>query len=408
MGAANGPVYDVFLSHSSKDKQWADAACAVLEKHRVRCWIAPRDILPGDEWGAAIVKGIHASRMMVLIFSGNANASAQVRREVERAISRGQTVLPLRIENVPPDGALEYALSNTHWLDAFTPPVENQLTRLAQSVRALLDAAPAAAAQTSAETTAMLGQTAALPVPTPRRSFGTREIALALGVIMIVAVGLIMWMKSGEQPTTASATDTTSESHAGAAPPTANRADLGEPIDVLARLGSTNRKKAASWELRNHVLSSAGRADEPQGLPVNVPEEYQLEVSVSRARPGLKGEFTVGLVCGEHRVELVIDGWLGTISGLSLIDGKPANENESKYEGHLFDRGRPVDIVVTVRKGAVHVTADGMTIVDWKGDFSRLSSRRGGTSGLRGLGINSYGGYFRIVKLTLTPIQSAD
>jgi hypothetical protein len=111
-----GRKYDVFLSYSSKDKPWADAACSVLERHRVRCWIAPRDITPGVEWGAAIIKGLSASRMMVLIFSGHANSSGQVRREVERAISQGMAVLPVRVEDVRPEGAMEYALGNTHWL----------------------------------------------------------------------------------------------------------------------------------------------------------------------------------------------------------------------------------------------------------------------------------------------------
>jgi hypothetical protein len=138
MAEQSNPTHDVFLSYSSKDKNWADAACAVLERHRVRCWIAPRDITPGDEWGAAIIKGINGSRIMVLIFSGHANASAQVRREVERAISRGMSVLPIRIENVLPEGAMEYALGNMHWLDAFTPPMERQLELLARSVKTLL------------------------------------------------------------------------------------------------------------------------------------------------------------------------------------------------------------------------------------------------------------------------------
>jgi hypothetical protein len=57
MGNESGRSHDVFLSYSSKDKTWADTACASLERHRVRCWIAPRDITPGDEWGAAIIKG---------------------------------------------------------------------------------------------------------------------------------------------------------------------------------------------------------------------------------------------------------------------------------------------------------------------------------------------------------------
>jgi hypothetical protein len=135
-------THDVFLSYSSKDKAWADAACAVLERHRVRCWIAPRDITPGEEWGAAIMKGLNGSRIIVLIFSDHANASEQVRREVERAISQGMTVLPVRVEDVRPEGTMEYALGNRHWLDAFTPPVEQQLEKLARSVKTLLDHEP--------------------------------------------------------------------------------------------------------------------------------------------------------------------------------------------------------------------------------------------------------------------------
>ena len=138
MGEESSPTHDVFLSYSSKDKTWADAACAVLERHRVRCWIAPRDITPGEEWGAAIIRGLNGSRMMVLIFSGHANASGQVRREVERAISRGMTILGIRVEDVRPEGAMEFALGSMHLLDALTPPVERHLEKLAQYVNTCL------------------------------------------------------------------------------------------------------------------------------------------------------------------------------------------------------------------------------------------------------------------------------
>ena len=52
-------AHDVFISHSSKDKIAADAACAVLESHGLRCWIAPRDATPGKSWAAAIVQAIN-------------------------------------------------------------------------------------------------------------------------------------------------------------------------------------------------------------------------------------------------------------------------------------------------------------------------------------------------------------
>jgi TIR domain/Ankyrin repeats (3 copies)/Ankyrin repeats (many copies)/Ankyrin repeat len=131
-------AHDVFISYSAKDKQVADAACATLESSGVRCWIAPRDVLAGDQYAASLVNGLSNSRLMVLIFSANSNRSPQVLREVERAVSKGLPILPLRIEDAPMSQAMEYYISSQHWLDALTPPLERHLTRLCESVEALL------------------------------------------------------------------------------------------------------------------------------------------------------------------------------------------------------------------------------------------------------------------------------
>jgi hypothetical protein len=45
---------DVFLSYSIKDKAVAEAIVARLEADSVTCWNAPRDILPGTNWGESI------------------------------------------------------------------------------------------------------------------------------------------------------------------------------------------------------------------------------------------------------------------------------------------------------------------------------------------------------------------
>lgn len=82
-------AHDVFISYSSKDKPTADAVCATLEANAIRCWIAPRDVLQGMEWGGAIVDAIHNSQIMVMVFSSLANDSKHIKREVERAVNRG-------------------------------------------------------------------------------------------------------------------------------------------------------------------------------------------------------------------------------------------------------------------------------------------------------------------------------
>jgi uncharacterized protein (TIGR03067 family) len=123
---------------------------------------------------------------MVLIFSANANESAQVRREVERAISKGLIVLPFRIENISPAGAMEYALSNTHWLDGFTKPVERQFDRLATSVESLLAKEPEKVAEP--------------PAPAMDRSllpYGRLAIAAAIGVLAVIGAGALIGMFRG-------------------------------------------------------------------------------------------------------------------------------------------------------------------------------------------------------------------
>src|ERR1700722_13077098 len=131
-------AHDVFISHSAKDKVTADAVCAMLESEGVRCWIAPRDVLPSMEWGEAIIDAIEECRIMVLVFTANANAAPQIRREVERAVNRGVAILPVRIEDVLPGKGLEYFIGNVHWLDALNPPLEAHLKSLAGTIKILL------------------------------------------------------------------------------------------------------------------------------------------------------------------------------------------------------------------------------------------------------------------------------
>ena len=103
-------AHDVFISYSSKDKTIADSICATLEGRRIRCWIAPRDILAGVPYGEALIEALGTSRLLVLVFSAHANISKQVAREVERACSKGLVIVPFRIEDVPMSKEMELSL----------------------------------------------------------------------------------------------------------------------------------------------------------------------------------------------------------------------------------------------------------------------------------------------------------
>ena len=155
-------AHDAFISYSSHDKVVADAACALLESRGIRCWIAPRDVTPGMDWGSEIIDAINGARVMVLVYSASANESGQIRREVERGVHKGIPIVPFRIEDVPMSKSLEYFISAQHWLDALTPPLEQHLDYLARTVTLLLSR-PGPPSETSDDTPEM--DTPAPPPP---------------------------------------------------------------------------------------------------------------------------------------------------------------------------------------------------------------------------------------------------
>lgn len=132
-------TYAVFISHSTMDKPTAEAVCGALESQGLRCWIAPRDVPVGKDWGAAIVQAIKDARVMVLVFSANANNSHPVKSEIERAYNKHVPIIQFRIENVPPSESLEFFVSAQQWLNAFPPPLEPYLQHLGQVVRRTIE-----------------------------------------------------------------------------------------------------------------------------------------------------------------------------------------------------------------------------------------------------------------------------
>src|SRR6202047_2355440 len=128
----------VFISHSSKDRETADAICAHLESAGINCWIAPRDIEPGANWTKGIMQGLDACQVLILVFSEHANDSDHVQREVAKAFSSGLAVIPFRIKDVLPNQSLSYFLDTVQWLDASAPPLQKDLGTLSEQVKKVL------------------------------------------------------------------------------------------------------------------------------------------------------------------------------------------------------------------------------------------------------------------------------
>ncbi|MBQ7756489.1 MAG: TIR domain-containing protein [Oscillospiraceae bacterium] len=109
---------DVFISHSSKDSELANRLCAILEENGIECWMAPRNIMPGDDWAGAITRAIKSSKAFLIIYSENSMNSTQVPKEIMLAGGSGSYIIPYRIDDTPLKENYEYHLGTSHWIQA--------------------------------------------------------------------------------------------------------------------------------------------------------------------------------------------------------------------------------------------------------------------------------------------------
>jgi TolB-like protein/Flp pilus assembly protein TadD len=133
---------DVFVSYASQDAAIANAVVAALERHRLKCWIAPRDVTPGALYADGIISAINGTRVLVLVLSANSIASPHVGKEVERASSKRRPIITLRTDGAPLTSALEYFLSESQWIDLAADGTDAAFAKLLTAVRRQAGAAP--------------------------------------------------------------------------------------------------------------------------------------------------------------------------------------------------------------------------------------------------------------------------
>src|SRR5271156_6760521 len=98
--------YDVFLSHSSKDKPVVRAIAERLRKDGLRVWFDDWNLKPGDSIPAKIELGLEQSRVLVLCMSANAFGSdwAQLESYTFRfrdPLNKDLRFIPLRLDEAP-------------------------------------------------------------------------------------------------------------------------------------------------------------------------------------------------------------------------------------------------------------------------------------------------------------------
>src|SRR5215469_8902166 len=115
---------------------------------------------------------------MVLVFTGNANNSDEIKKEIALASQNHLAVIPLRAEDVVPSDAFVYELSTRQWVDAFDD-WDRAMQRLAEQIGEM------AAQQSMAP--------ASEPGGAARRRPLAIGLACAAAVALLVTGGSVFW-----------------------------------------------------------------------------------------------------------------------------------------------------------------------------------------------------------------------
>jgi TIR domain len=162
--STSGTSRPVFLSYASSDAVPAQKVCSALEVAGFPSWIAPRDVVPGTLYADGIVGAIDESRILVLILSKDAVASAHVGKELERATSKRHPIIALRLDAAPLTRAFEYFLNESQWIEVGAGNTEAAIGRLVAGVgQHLAPGSPTSPVNTS-QASAVHRKAAASPV----------------------------------------------------------------------------------------------------------------------------------------------------------------------------------------------------------------------------------------------------
>jgi hypothetical protein len=129
---------DVLICCAPADESAGLKVCEFLEAEKISCWMAARDLAAGEDEQAMTAEAVDGCPVMVLIFSQNANASGKVQDQVERALGAEKILIPLRIENVAPEGRMEESLRHRYRHDALVGPLERHLPEVVRMLKPLL------------------------------------------------------------------------------------------------------------------------------------------------------------------------------------------------------------------------------------------------------------------------------
>lgn len=152
---------------------------------------------------------------------------------------------------------------------------------------------------------------------------------------------------------------------------------MGEVVDLLAMIKLPDHVTddgfySPNWSRNGStLLSPSGQKPGIICLEDELPAEYEIKAIVERVT-GQDG-VCFGLTVDGHRTSVCFDMYGGPLSGLSQLDGKHANENETTFRERVLNDNEQNTIRIRVQGRRIQAHVNDRPVIDWEGDPQRLS-----------------------------------
>lgn len=230
----------LFVSHHSSKYDVALHVEKALARHGVDCWIAPRDVGPGEAFDTAIMRAIRDCAGVLLLFCSQSDKSPHVKRELILADSAHKAIIPLRLEEIVPDD-LAYHLASAQWID-WLEKRDDSIARIAAKAHQLAGMAPpdkvAPATAAADDLHAAILTQAAEPAPTASGGGSAKTLMIGALLVAVAVLGAMLFMRGGDDEkagvaATAAPAASSPEAHPAPAAPAPASPAPGEQADAM-------------------------------------------------------------------------------------------------------------------------------------------------------------------------------
>ncbi len=117
--ASQTPPGEIFLSHCSQDREFADTLVSVLRRHGLQVWYAPTDVMGARQWHDEIGRALERCDWFAIIISPGAVRSMWVKRELSFALRQArfdEKIIPILYQPCDPH-QLSWTLLSVQMVD---------------------------------------------------------------------------------------------------------------------------------------------------------------------------------------------------------------------------------------------------------------------------------------------------